>query len=341
MTELDKAVKSLKKKFGDGYIGFGTQLLDSTLKRRSTGVFSLDLGLGGGLPHRKIMMIAGKESSGKTTTLLLMIAEAQRNGEKCALIDIEHNFDPRYAQVLGVKVGELLVAQSKTIEEASDTLETLIMCGELGLIGFDSIASAPSDKELDSSSEQKSMGGNAKANDLMAKKVLARLNDVSNPVNTSLVWLNQIRDNIGGYGNPLYTPGGHQIHHASDIINWLSPESEPVGGKEDPVGINVRWKNTKNRTYQPFKTGHYHLLFGKGVDNTFSIVEKAIEWGIVKKAGPWFSFEDVKASGLDNFMTLVGKTAHLETIQNKVFEIKDNPPKPKDDEDIDLDLICK
>jgi recombination protein RecA len=287
-------------------------------------------------------MLAGKESSGKTTTLLLMIAETQRQGGKCALIDIEHNFDPRYAQVLGVKVDELLVAQSKSIEEASDTLEPLIMSRELALIGFDSIASAPSDKELDASSEQKSMGGNAKANDLMAKKVLARLNDVSNPVDTSIVWLNQIRDNIGGYGNPLYTPGGHQIHHASDIIVWLSPENEPVGGKENPVGINVRWKNTKNRTYQPFKTGHYHLLFGRGVDNTFSIVEKAIEWGIVKKSGPWMSFEDVKVSGLDNFMSTIADTPHLQTIQNKVFELKDNPPKAeKDEEKEDLELICK
>jgi recombination protein RecA len=340
--ELDKVVKALNKKFGDGYIGLGTQLLDRTLQRRSMGIFALDLGLGGGIAHRKIMMLAGKESSGKTTSMLLTIAETQRQGGKCALIDIEHNFDPVYAEVLGVKVDELLVAQSKTIEETSDTIEPLIMSGELDLITLDSIAAAPSDKELEESAEQKSMGGKAKSIDLMMKKIVARLNDVSNPVTTSILLLNQIRDNIGGYGSPEYSPGGHQLHHSSDIIVWLRPDSEPVGGKEEPKGINIKFKVTKNRTYPPFKTGSYHLIFGKGVDNTRSIVEKAVEWGLIKKAGPWFSYKETKTSGLDNFMSAVSKEI-LEEIKVEVFKLKDSPPKveKEKDEDTDLELICK
>jgi recombination protein RecA len=341
MGELEKVTKALNKKFGDGYISYGSSLLDRSLIRRSTGVFSLDLGLGGGLPHRKVMMLAGKESSGKTTTMLTMLAHAQRNGEKVALVDVEHNFDPVYAQSLGVDVDKLLVAQSLTIEQISDTVEPLIITGELGIIAIDSIAAAPSDKELESSSEQKSMGGNAKANDLMMKKISARLNDVSNPVTTSIILLNQIRDNVGGWGNPEYTPGGHQVHHLSDIINWLRPDSEPVGGKEDPLGLNVKWKNTKNRTYKPFQTGHYHIMFGTGVDNVFSIVEKAIEWGIVKKAGPWFSYKEVKTSGLNTFMTTIGEN-ELQEIKNEVFRIKDNPPKiVKDNDDVDIELVYK
>jgi len=340
MTELDKIVKVLNKKFGNGYIGLGTQLLDRTLQRRGTGIFSLDLGLGGGIAHRKIMMICGKESSGKTTSMLLTIAKIQSEGGTCALIDIEHNFDPVYAQVLGVKVDELLVAQSKTIEEVSDTIEPLIMSGGLDLIALDSIAAAPSDKELEDSAEQKSMGGKAKSIDLMMKKIVARLNDVSNPVTTSILLLNQIRDNIGGYGSPEYSPGGHQLHHSCDIIVWLRPDSEPVGGKEDPKGLNVKFKVTKNRTYPPFKVGSYHLLFGKGVDNTRSVVEKAVEWGLIKKAGPWFSYKETKTSGLDNFMLAV-KPEVLEEIKKEVFNLKDNPPQAEKEEDIDLELICK
>lgn len=341
MGELEKVTKALNKKFGEGYIGLGSQLLDRNLKRRSTSIFALDLGLGGGLAHRKVMMLAGKEMAGKTTTMLLMIAGIQRQGEKCALIDIEHNFDPVYAETLGVKVDELFVAQSKTIEEASDTIEPLIMTGEFGLIALDSIAAAPSDKELEDSSEQKSMGGKAKSIDTMMKKIVARLNDVSNPVTTSILLLNQIRDNIGGYGPTEYLPGGHQLHHSCDIIVWLRPDSEPVGGKEEPRGLNTKYKVTKNRTYPPWKTGHYHLLFGQGVDNTFSTVEKGIEWGIVKKAGPWFSYKEVKFSGLDKFIAGIDPKM-LEEIKKEVINLRDNPPKiQKEDEQEDLEVICK
>lgn len=340
MGELEKTVRALNKKFGDGYISMGSSLLDRNLHRRSTGVFALDMGLGGGIAHRKIAMLAGKESSGKTTTMLLMIADVQRKGERAALIDVEHNFDPVYAQTLGVNVDELLVAQSKTIEEASDTIEPLIMTGEFGLIALDSIAAAPSDTELENSSEKKSMGGKAKSIDTMMKKVVARLNDVSNPVTTSILLLNQIRDNIGGYGAPEYLPGGHQLHHSCDIIVWLRPDSEPVGGKEDPKGINTKYKVTKNRTYPPFKTGNYHLLFGKGVDNLNSIVEKAVEWGIIKKAGAYFSYEETKTCGFDAFMAAVAGTPTLESIKAAVFQLKDNPPKVEKEED-DLEVIFK
>ena len=340
MGELEKTLRALNKRFGDGYIGLGTQLLDRNLLRRSTGVFALDLGLGGGVPHRKIAMLAGKESSGKTTTMLLMIAETQRQGGRCALIDIEHNFDPVYAETLGVRVDELVVAQSKTIEEASDTIEPLIITGEFDLITLDSIAAAPSDSELENSSEKKSMGGKAKSIDTMMKKVVARLNDVSNPVKTSILLLNQIRDNIGGYGAPEYLPGGHQLHHSCDIIIWLRPDSEPVGGKEEPIGINTKYKVTKNRTYPPFKTGNYHLLFGRGVDNIYSIVEKATEWGIIKKAGAYFSYNDFKTCGFDAFLTTISPEV-LEEIKVAVFQLKDNPPKAAKEEEDDLTVVFK
>ena len=338
MDELDKAIKALNKKFGGNYITRGTQVLDNDYKRNSTGIFALDFATGGGIPERKVVMIAGKESSGKTSSGITTTAEVQKKGGKVAWVDTEHSLDPIWAAKFGVNFEELIVAQANTIEEASDTIETLILTGELDLIVFDSLAATASKAELEASAEQKSMGGNAKAIGLMMRKITARLNDNENPVKTSVLLINQLRENVAGWGAPEYLPGGRQLLYQTDIIVWLRPDSEPVGGKENPQGIRVKFKVTKNRTFPPLKIGHYDLLFEGRIDNNKSIAESAVIFGIVKKAGPWYSFGEFKASGLDNFMDTI-KPKMLDSIKEQVVKVMTKPPKelkpleePKPDE---------
>ena len=332
MSELEQAIKMLNKKFGANYITKGRAVLDTEYKRRSTGIFALDLAIGGGIPERKILMVAGKESSGKTSCGITATAEAQKLGGKVAWIDTEHSLDPIRAAQFGVNFEELVIAQANTVEEATDTIETLIATGALDLIVFDSLAATPSQKELEDSADQKSMGGTAKAIGLMMRKITARLNDNENPVTTSVLLINQLRENVAGWGAPEYLPGGRQLLYQTDIIVWLRPDSEPVNGKEDPKGIVVKFKVTKNRTFPPLKIGHYDLLFSGKIDNDKGVVEKSIEFGIVKKAGPWYSYGEFKTSGLDKFMQTV-EPEMFQIIKNEVIECMSTPqPEPEPDE---------
>lgn len=329
MGEIDKVLKALNKKYGDNYASAGYKLLDKDYVRNSLGVFELDMALGGGIPERKIMMLAGKPSSGKTTTMLLAIAECQKKGGKVVLIDVEHNFDPVYATKLGVDIENLYIVQSTTIEQVSDTTEALIMSGEVDLICIDSIAAAPSSTELEESATQGSMGGKAKVIGLMMVKITARLNDIKNPVKTSILILNQIREKVGlVFGDPSYVPGGTALHHLSDIIVWLRPDSKPVGGKDNPLGLSTQFKVTKNRTFPPFKTGMYTLLTCKGADNVGAVINLAISYGLIEKSGAWCVYEGKKYQGLEKLRNELS----LETIEKLKKEItelvKNGPPPP-------------
>ena len=330
MIELEAVVKALNKKFGKGYIGTGNEVLQTDYTRGTLGTLALDYAIGGGLPERKIVMIAGKPSSGKTTTSLIAAAQYQAAGGKVCLIDVEHGFDAIWATKLGVKVEDMYFAQSKTIEEITDTVEPLIMTGAFSLIIIDSIAAASSTKELEDSAEQKSYGGNAKANGLMIRKMTAALNDCKNPVKTSVMMLNQIRDNIGGWGAPEYTPGGQQLHFQSDIIVWLRPDSKPVNGKDDPRGITIKFKVTKNRTAPPMKVGTYDLLFEGKIDNRKSSIELGVVTGVIGKVGYKYTFKDKSVTDLKPFMLAltdedfneIGKLV-VEAVKNGAGEIKD------------------
>lgn len=338
MGELDKVIKALNKKYGENYISEGVDFLDKEYKRKKLGIFALDLAIGGGIPDRKVMMIAGKPSSGKTTTMLIAIAEVQKNGGVVSLIDVEHNLDPIYAAKLGVDLKKLIYIQAVSVEQVSDTLEPLVMTGEVDLICIDSIAAAPSEKELEESVTKGSMGGKAKVIGLMMSKLNSRLNDVNNPVKTSILILNQIREKIGVmYGSPDYTPGGTILHHLSDIIVWLRPESEPVGGKDNPQGITTKFKVTKNRTFQPFKAGKYELLSCRGVNNVGSIIDLAITYGIITRAGAYYQYGETKGRGMEAFKTTILKDKSIiDKLEKEVIEAYKKPSTVIDDNIDDL-----
>ena len=333
MSKLSETLKALNGKFGKNYImKWGDCEGDLDYKRTSTGNLAVDFAIGGGIPERKVMMAVGRSSTGKTTIGITATAAVQKAGGKVAWLDGEHSLDPVWASKFGVKFEDIILAQPNTIEECTDTIEPLIMTGDLDLIVVDSIAAFPSIKELEDSSEQKSMGGTAKVIGLMMRKIVARLNDNSNPVKTSVLLINQLRQNIGGYGPPEYCPGGMQLQYQTDITIWLRKESEPVGGKDTPRGITVNFKVEKNRTFPPLKIGHYDLLWEGKIDNNKALMEKAIECGVVKKAGPWYSYNDRKASGLDNFIEGLSEK-ESEKIKEEVYSTLAKPTeKKKEDE---------
>jgi len=335
MSELDSVMKALNKRFGQNYIGVGSEIMDTDYVRYPTGIFPLDYAVGGGLPERKIMMIAGKESSSKTSTALKAIASVQAQSKIAAFIDVEHGFDPIWAAKLGVQVDKLIIAQAKTVEEMSDTIEALVMTGEIALIVVDSVAAAPSQKELDDSADQKSMGGKAKAIGLMMGKLTARLNDVGNPVRTSIILLNQIRQNVGGWGAPEYCPGGKQLHFQCDIIVWLRPDSKPVGGKEDPQGITVKFKCTKNRTAPPFKVGTYDLLFEGKFDDVPAMIDLALTTGVVTKVGQKFTYGDKTVTYKKAFVESLSAEETLE-LKRQILDSETQVKVPAEDEGDDI-----
>lgn len=308
MSNLDEAIKALQKKYGKSYIGIGSEILDKDYIRNSSGVFSLDNAIGGGYPECKVVMIAGKPGAGKTASTLTTIADYQRRNKRVAILNVEHGWDALWAIKLGVQLDKLLIANPNSIEQVSDTIEPLLMTGDLDLLVLDSIASISSDRELEESAEKGNRSGNAKANGVMARKIVARLNDPLRPVKTTVVLINQIREKQNVmWGNPEYTPGGYALHHACDIIVWLRPESKPLGEKECPVGIRINFRCVKNRTAPPFRTGTYDLLFEGKIDEDNSLIELGVTQGIIQKEGYKYTFNGKTTTDIKPFLKSLTK----------------------------------
>lgn len=325
MGRLEETVKALQKKFGKSYISVASEVLDTDYQRNSMGLFALDYICGGGLPERKIMMLAGQESAGKTSTMLAIIAHYQKMGKKCALLNKEFGFDAVWANKLGVQLDKLVMARPQTIEEASDTIEPLIMSGEFDLIALDSIAGLSSDKELEESAEVGGRSGNAKANGAMVRKITSRLNDCAVKITTSVILINQIREKQNVlFGNPLYCPGGHALHHACDVIVWLrqNTASKAVGGKENAIGIGVNAYCSKNRTAPPFKTSIYNVMFDGYLDERENLVELGIVRGVILKEGYKYTFNNKTITDIKPFLKSLTNEDWTE-IKKQVLEKKD------------------
>jgi len=325
MGSFEETVKLLQKKFGKSYINVASEVLDTDYQRNSMGLFALDFICGGGLPERKIMMLAGQESAGKTSTMLSMIAYYQKMGKKCALLNKEFGFDAVWANKLGVQLDKLWMARPQTIEEASDTIEPLIIAGEFDLIALDSIAGLSSDKELEESAEVGGRSGNAKANGAMVRKITSRLNDCAVKIKTSILLINQIREkqNIR-FGSPTYTPGGHALHHACDIIIWLrqNTASKAIGGKENPLGIGVNAYCSKNRTAPPFRTSIYNVMFDGHLDERENLIELGIVNGVIEKMGYKYTFGDKSITDLKPFMKALTDEDY-QNIKKQILEKKE------------------
>ncbi len=277
----------------------------------------MDVALGvGGVPKGRIIEIFGPESSGKTTLGLHIIAEAQKAGGFAAFIDAEHAVDPEYSKKLGVNTEELLISQPDTGEQALEICETLVRSSALDVIVIDSVAALVPRAELEGDMGDAHMGLQAR----LMSQALRKLTGTVSRSNTTVVFINQIREKIGVmFGNPETTPGGRALKFYSSIRMEIRRITSLKDGGE-MVGSRVRVKVVKNKVAPPFKQSEFDIMFGQGISYEGDILDLAVTGDIVEKTGAWYSFEDLKiGQGRENAKTfLTDNDDILKSITEKV-----------------------
>jgi recombination protein RecA len=305
---LELAIKQIDKAFGKGALMRLGDKPEENIESISTGSLGLDLALGiGGVPKGRIIEIYGPESSGKTTLTLHIVAEAQKAGGICAFVDAEHALDVKYARNLGVDTDNLLVSQPDFGEQALEIVETLARSGAVDVIVVDSVAALTPKAEIEGDMGDSHMGLQAR----LMSQALRKLAGVLHKMNTTVIFINQIRQKIGGmsYGNNETTTGGNALKfYASVRIDIRKIQSLKQG--EDVIGNRVKAKVIKNKVAPPFRQAEFDVMFGEGISKLGEIIDYGVKLDIVDKAGAWFSYKSSKlGQGREN---------------SKIF-LKDNP----------------
>ena len=286
---LKLAIEKIEKDFGKGAI---MRLGDKTtvnVDAIPTGALALDVALGiGGIPRGRIIEIYGPESSGKTTLAQHIVAECQKKGGIAAFVDAEHALDPEYARNLGVNIDELLISQPDTGEQALDITEELVRSGAVDIVVVDSVAALVPKAEIEGTMEDQQMGLQAR----LMSKALRKLTGVIGKTNTTVIFINQLRQKIGVmYGNPETTTGGNALKYYASVRMEIK-RTEGLKGDGVDVGNHVRVRVLKNKVAPPFRTAEFDIIFGKGICKTGNILDVAVNLDVVKKAGAWFSYND-------------------------------------------------
>lgn len=289
---LDLAIKQMDKAFGKGTLIRLGDKPEVEMEAISTGSLGLDLALGiGGLPQGRVIEIYGPESSGKTTLTLHAIAECQKKGGVCAFIDAEHALDTVYAKNLGVDIDNLLVSQPDYGEQALEILETLVRSGAVDLIVVDSVAALTPKVEIDGDMDDMQVGVQAR----LMSKALRKITGIMHKMNTTVVFINQIRMKIGmtGYGSPETTTGGNALKFYSSVrldIRRIASLKQA----EEVIGNRTKVKVVKNKVAPPFKVVEFDIMFGSGVSKMGELIDYGVKMDIIDKAGAWFSYNDGK-----------------------------------------------
>jgi recombination protein RecA len=326
-TEKLKALKltmdKIDKDFGKGSVMLMNEKADQQLEIISTGSIGLDVALGiGGLPRGRIIEIYGPESSGKTTIATHVIAEAQKKGGMCAIIDAEHAFDSNYAQKLGVDVDNLLISQPDYGEQALEIADRLILSGALDVVVIDSVAALVPKGELEGEMGDSKMGLHAR----LMSQALRKLTATISKTNTVCIFINQLREKIGVmFGNPETTTGGNALKFYASVRLDIRRISQIKDG-EEAVGNRAKVKVVKNKVAPPFRSAEFDIIFGEGISKTGEIIDMGVELSIVQKSGSWYSYNgDKLGQGRDGVKQLLldnpGLAADIEAkIRAKIAE---------------------
>ena len=314
---LEQVLADIEKQFGKGSIMKLGERENAKVEVSKSGSLSLDIALGvGGYPKGRIIEIYGPESSGKTTIALHAIAEVQKSGGRAAFIDAEHSLDPVYAENLGVKIGELLLSQPNTGEEALEICDVLVKSEAIGIVVIDSVAALVPQAEIDGEMGDSHVGLQAR----LMSQALRKLSGSINKTNTIVIFINQLRDKVGVmFGNPETTPGGKALkYYASVRLDIRRGEQIKLGN--DVVGNNTKIKVVKNKVAPPFKVASVDIIYGEGVSSEGEVLDLAVQAGIVDKSGAWYSYQGNKiGQGRENAKVfLTNNFSMLEEIENKV-----------------------
>ena len=288
---LGLAVDSLNKLYGKGTV---MKLGDSTVAAEEvipTGSIGVDLALGiGGVPRGRVIEIYGPESSGKTTLAIHIIAEAQKKGGICAIIDAEHAFDKVYAEKLGVDVENLLISQPGYGEQALEIADHLIRSGALDVVVIDSVAALVPKGELEGEMGDSKMGLQAR----LMSQALRKLTGTINKTGCCCIFINQLREKIGiMFGNPETTTGGNALKFYASVRIDIRRIGQ-LKDKEEIIGNRVKVKIVKNKVALPFRQAEFDIIYGEGISKIGEIVDLGAETGVVQKSGSWYSYEGTK-----------------------------------------------
>ena len=319
---LEQVLNDIEKQFGKGSIMKLGENKHMKVDVVSSGILSLDVALGvGGYPKGRIIEIYGPESSGKTTFALQAIAEHQKLGGRAAFIDAEHALDPVYAERLGVNIDELLLSQPDTGEQALEICDALVRSEAISIIVIDSVAALVPQAEIDGEMGDSHVGLQAR----LMSQALRKLNGTISKTNTTVIFINQLREKVGVmFGNPETTTGGRALKfYASVRLEIRRCEQLKMG--DGVVGNKTSVKVVKNKVAPPFKSCMVDIMYGEGVSREGEIIDMASEAGILEKTGAWYSYNGEKlGQGKENVKLLLKDNTELANeLEKKVREYFD------------------
>ena len=318
LKALQMTMERLDKAYGKGTVMRLGDDSKQDIEVISTGSISLDLALGiKGLPKGRIVEVYGPESSGKTTLAIHAIAESQKKGGICAIIDAEHAFDRFYAESLGVNTEDLLISQPDNGEQALEIADNLISSGAIDLLVVDSVAALTPKAEIEGDMGDSRMGLQAR----LMSQALRKLTATIKKSGACVIFINQLREKIGVmFGNPETTTGGNALKFYASVRIDIRRISQIKSGDE-VIGNRTRVKVIKNKLAPPFRKAEFDIMFGEGFSKAGEIIDLGVEKGIVKKSGSWFSYGDTKlGQGRDAVKALIKDNEELATeLEEKIF----------------------